>query len=1707
MKRFTLKRVALSLVTAIMLLSSQGVMAKYVKLTALKGQNAWSGAGESCESLVDANKLTKWGTWFQPQPLNSYDDERIAFVVLKAEEAVVPEKYFLVTGNEAQSNPNTNWKSWKIYGGNFESDAQAVRDVENYAGWTLIEDCPMGLLPAEKNSPKTFTFSKTDKVTSYKYFWIEILDAVGYPEQDNDVYMQMAEWGLGTYSDFEDYCNQQNNQTTGTDEPVKYNILDGTKISGGESLIMLFDGKADTKWGNTLNNREEGQTENGAFFIVRTSRPMAPTYYALTTANDTQAYSGRNWKQWQIYGMNADSDSEVTRESDKWVPLDKKYGVGPSQLPAANFTQVFFDLSEKNPTEYKYFKLELDQIVTSGDYMQMAEFALGDQYTCILDANAIADAAEEKYDPEAFGPKALYDDMAAYLATVRTCSDVTAIAGIKATVDNKLAAISVAESNYAELLNTRNRSIKDIEGGKLKESAVGYLNSWVDEVNAIAPNDEFPCGNIAYIKANRQLSSEEAYDESTRISAYLINNAAVVDKPITASYTFLSGTSNSENWGDSPIENLIDGDKGDSENKGTKWGTGTKEDRYIIFKSDSIIKPTYYGLVTGWDTKSYPTRNWKNWKIWGANFASDEEATKDAEGWVLIDNKENVGTDILKTANCYESYIYLSEGCTEPYKYFKIEVYHDGQMQMNEFTFYNQGNFNSYRKQFIEEFEGGEFVLDDYKPCYQGYVDAYNKKYQNFLNAVTAPDLMKLKNELVELQDTIEKSYEYYYSLVEDYKPMIEGLTVQSESLSAWAQGYTTENVGPGEKYIRGTIDYIVENGSLNNDAIQVELKYLERIVNTVENELPYILLDGHTVGEWGDGFYGNLIDGVAENKTETQTDPDTGEEKEVEVKATKWGGKPDENGDTYIIFRTYDKIAPFFYSLTTGNDTGSYPGRNWGTWYIYGANFEGDGGATKDSEGWVLIDKKENVGQDRLRPVNAEPSYFGFTEDLGEGYTYYKVVVTKAYSGNAIQMNEMAFGTFEDFEDLKDEFQKKADAFETDLVANQELLDNYDKLVPSIDNCETMEDLFQVNYQLEELQKAINASVKTYSDFAAKVEAVQEYLDNNPLTESESLATLKSYINNEVEVEPNNVFVHGSAKYITENHVIADSVVLEEVKFLESLKAAAVTAGYVPGTDITAMIVNPTFAEAEAAVDADGKTISGKKQAKGWDGYLYANGTNEAGTMSAAEFCNGASTFNISQTLTGLKNGYYEVKLNAGFRPHNDINSFDFTAMAFANDTKTYVPVVREGMTDKENAWLGNIADKVIYAIDVNGPKNDPKVDSVEVGYVIWGVQGTINAILQNRYEISMVAKVTDGKLTFGLKNDGTIPGSDWLGAGNFRLTYLGEEATAEAIEAAAACNGDRAATIEERYQAADVVGSDALYKANPNFAAAQKESLKEVANSTTVDQLIADGNLFADITATKAAYYNLYFYKTAVVAKWGNHPSYSAVNDYVKVINTNLTDGAYADVDAVNATLDELLAKYPDYLEISEVASISDEQYGEDETEDFNYAFSIPEEGPQIYVTFSTMYDDLKSDETLLEFEYTSDKALEGVSIASAQSGKESELGTLEATSEFKKVTVNVKDFRFAKSTDDVVLSLKANGAKFNIRRMMFVTNPGITGDLTGDQKVNIADVTALLTIIANQGTVDQYPDADLTGDNKINIADLTAVLTIIANQSATE
>ncbi|MBR4130677.1 MAG: dockerin type I repeat-containing protein [Bacteroidaceae bacterium] len=1704
------------LIAMVMMLGAQNAWAEYVPLTALDGWNAWSGGGEGYTSLVDANKETKWGTWFQPES-EAYEDERIAYIIVKAEKAVKPEWYFLVTGNDTGGDPNRNWKSWKIFGGNFESDELAVRDVENYAGWTLLDNKEDEPLPAQNFGVANLQFDYTGTET-FQYFWIEILDAVGYSGDDYDVYLQMSEWGLGSYGDFEAYLKWLEDKGTGTDEPLNYFFKDGAPAGfGGEGLSNLFDGSSSTKWCCSFTNREKGETANGGYVIFKASRNIAPTYYSLTTANDTQSNPGRNWKQWQLYGMNAIDDASVTRDAEGWVLLDDKTsvpaGTGLNQLPAANYTQALFTLSEENTTEYRYFKVELDQVVTSG-LQQMSELALGDVYTVILDRSAIAEAATADFNPDLFAEKALLDQMESLISQLNACEDPVELGQLSSAIDELKVKINASASNYAELITARNQAVIAINGGTLSDEAVAYLTAWISETDVIAPCEDYPVGNLAYIKANRQLTGAEALAEANRINAFNITNSELPEA-ITAKYKFISGTTDNWNAGEGP-EYLIDGQSGLYGTESTKWGTGTSQDRFVIFKSVSAddenvnepIQPTYYGLVTGGDTDTYKDRNWKNWKIWAANFENDEEATKDAEGWVLIDVKQNVGTDILKTTNCFESYIYLSEGCAVPYTYFKIEVYHTGGMQMNEFTFYNSGNLYEYRDGVAEEL--GEDFDPSERLAYEGYVNTYKEKFEELKTTVNAPDVMKLKNELVDMQADINASadmYEEYEIQVED----IESLDMPSANLQAWQNGYLNDNVAPNNVYMRGTHNNIVNEetntGSLDNTELAAEMDYLQWIYNAVDetNDCHYILLGGHTDSQWGDGYYGHLIDGIATAYVD---------EEGKEQKGTKWGGNASATGDTYIIFRTLDKTNPFFYTLTTGNDTAGHTGRNWGTWYIYGANFEGDGDATKDAEGWVLIDSKENMGQDRLHPVNEQPSYFGFSTETTEEYMYYKVVVTKAYSGVQIQMNELIFGTEEEFDAIKDEYTAAAQAFEHDVVADQALIDEYVATIPEIEECMNMEALFRVNYTLEELRAAIETSAALYQKYQEAVDANKTFIGENPLADSEALTIFANYLNFDASVEPSELYPNGPAAYILDEHVLNDSILLAEMEFMESLKAAAVAAGYLPGADITSLIVNRTFAKAsETKKDENGANIG--REAEGWDGYIYRT-ANAGGDMYAAEFCNENKTFDISQTLTDMKNGFYKVTLNAGFRANGNLSSCNYAAMAYANDATTYVPVLREGMATEEERWTGTYADKEIYAIDINEPAGDPAVDSLVVGYVIWGCEGAAHAFEQGRYAITLVAQVTDGTLTFGVKNEGTS-GNEWTAVGNFGLVYLGEteDVAAEALAEVAEYNAARIVTLTETYQPS--TDDEAQYVLEPGFSAAQKATLAENSGVATYAAEKTIGETMQSIYETKKAYAALFEATTKVYLKWFEYASVDGSDDAVYEVRDNLQEGTYADAEAAVAAKDELYAAWPEYLEVKGQGKLSYVQDG--------FTLDIATEGTKPYIDLANLYEPLTADKVILAFDYKAAQALENGKVYYNTPNLMTEpiesLDAVPATEEWTTVYVNVakavKTLNFGSAvnhgirwyvnyaaTADDVLELGARNFHFITKAEMKAAGGkslnAEPGDVNRDGEITIADGVAVLNAMAGE---DVPGDADVNGDGDITIADFVAVLNLMAEQ----
>ena len=82
--------------------------------------------------------------------------------------------------------------------------------------------------------------------------------------------------------------------------------------------------------------------------------------------------------------------------------------------------------------------------------------------------------------------------------------------------------------------------------------------------------------------------------------------------------------------------------------------------------------------------------------------------------------------------------------------------------------------------------------------------------------------------------------------------------------------------------------------------------------------------------------------------------------------------------------------------------------------------------------------------------------------------------------------------------------------------------------------------------------------------------------------------------------------------------------------------------------------------------------------------------------------------------------------------------------------------------------------------------------------------------------------------------------------------------------------------------------------------------------------------------------------------------------------------------------------------------------------------------------------------------------------------------------------------------------ILSGPTTGVGLNFDAIFFYRDKaqGIVGDVTGDGKVDIADVNAIINIMLGKTvTSDELlVTSDLTGDGKVDIADVNAVINIM-------
>ena len=370
---------------------------------------------------------------------------------------------------------------------------------------------------------------------------------------------------------------------------------------------------------------------------------------------------------------------------------------------------------------------------------------------------------------------------------------------------------------------------------------------------------------------------------------------------------------------------------------------------------------------------------------------------------------------------------------------------------------------------------------------------------------------------------------------------------------------------------------------------------------------------------------------------------------------------------------------------------------------------------------------------------------------------------------------------------------------FGQETIACQQLLDAYLAEVQTVSAIQDRDAFLEAYAKLMESRKTVEASAALYEAYKKACEEIIAYLEANPVS-GELYDVLASYLND--EIEPGEDFANGSFAYIMANHVLTDEQIVAEQAYVEDLLKKAIAADYVAGSEVTSLMTNPSFDD----------------KFEGWERTFQGSSMTPAtveGVMSAAEAWN--CTFDLNQTLTGMKSGIYMLQANAAYRAAGDIYSTLYAAQLYLNGNVNYVMMEAEDIVTKDAAVDGENCHLTGDATDYSYIMGEME------GWVPMGPIGCAYAFKGNRYVNYVAAEVTDGTLTVGIKNPGTGLEKDWTGFGQFRLFYLGTaEQANEALDNVLAGYADRAATI-----AAFIYSEAEDYAKYPNFSQALKDEL----------------------------------------------------------------------------------------------------------------------------------------------------------------------------------------------------------------------------------------------------------------------------------------
>ncbi len=93
----------------------------------------------------------------------------------------------------------------------------------------------------------------------------------------------------------------------------------------------------------------------------------------------------------------------------------------------------------------------------------------------------------------------------------------------------------------------------------------------------------------------------------------------------------------------------------------------------------------------------------------------------------------------------------------------------------------------------------------------------------------------------------------------------------------------------------------------------------------------------------------------------------------------------------------------------------------------------------------------------------------------------------------------------------------------------------------------------------------------------------------------------------------------------------------------------------------------------------------------------------------------------------------------------------------------------------------------------------------------------------------------------------------------------------------------------------------------------------------------------------------------------------------------------------------------------------------------------------------------------------------------------------------------TIPASAFHVGDNVLAIYIQQNWGGAYFDCELIGLGVTPGVSGDVNGDGRVNVSDVSALINMILGLTTMDNYR-ADVNGDGRVNVSDVSALINII-------